>query len=70
MTIEEARAIREAFLEARRAKFATETRETFLAACDVEDAAIAAWRGVPEALAEVIREEDMAQAMREWEASR
>lgn len=69
MTLEEARAIRETYLAARRAKFATETQDAFLAACDAEDDAIAAWNAVPDALAEIIREEDIAQAMREFTES-
>lgn len=70
MTIEEARVIRETFLSARRARFAAETRETFRAASDAEDVARAAWDAVPDHLAEQVRDEDMAQAMREFTESR
>lgn len=70
MTIEEARAIREAHLAARRARFRAFGVREFLAATERENAAKAAWDAVPDHLAEQVREEDMAQAMREWEASR
>ena len=69
MTLEEARAIRETFLSARRARYAA-TACTFRHACAVEDACRAEWDAVPADLAEAIRDEDMAQAVREWEAGR
>jgi hypothetical protein len=70
MTIEEARALREAHMAARRDRFRAFGVREFLAATERENAAKAAWDAVPDHLAEQVREEDMARAMREWEASR
>lgn len=70
MTIEEARALREAHMEARRARFRAFGVREFLAATEDENAAKAAWDAVPADLAQQVLDEAMAQAIRDWEESR
>ena len=70
MTIEEARAIRNAYMATRRDRFRAFGVREFMAACERENAAKAAWDAVPDDLAVSILEQDLEQAVCEWEAGR
>ena len=66
MTHDEAVALRETFLAARRARFGAESQAAFVAASEAEDIAREAWQQVPRTIMDAINEAERERAYALW----